>query len=64
MIIKKKLIIEKVKQKDNEKGNFILFGYSESERGSSYRRLFRGTKKECIEQRRCYNAAESKIKSY
>ena len=57
MIIKKKLIIEKVKQKDNEEGNFILFGYSESERGSSYRRLFRGTKKACIEKRRCYNAS-------
>lgn len=47
MIIKKKLIIEKTKQKDKEKGNFILFGYSESERGSCYRRLFRGTRKEC-----------------
>lgn len=64
MIIKKKLIIEKVKQKDNEEGNFILFGYNESKSGNCYRRLFRGTKKKCIEQRRCYNATESKIKSY
>ena len=51
MIIKKKLIIEKTKQKDKEKGNFILFGYSESERGSCYRRLFRGTKQECIKEK-------------
>lgn len=61
MIIKKKLIIEKTKQKDKEKGNFILFGYSESERGSCYRRLFRGTKQECEEQRRCMNATFTKI---
>lgn len=51
MIIKKKLIIEKTNQKDKEKGNYILFGYSESKRGSCYRRLFRGTKNECIKEK-------------
>lgn len=55
MIIKKKLIIEKVNLKDRlrEKGNYILWGYCESEKGCNYERLHRGTKKECEEKRRC-----------
>lgn len=50
-MIKKKLIIEKAKFNDEE-GKYILYGYSETEKGSCYRRLFRGTKKECIEKRK------------
>lgn len=50
-MIKKKLIIEKAKFNDEE-GKYILYGYSETERGSCYRRLFRGTKKECLEKRK------------
>lgn len=46
----KKLIIEKAKL-DDEEGRFILYGYTETERGFCYRRLFRGTKKECIERK-------------
>lgn len=46
----KKLIIEKAKLKDEE-GNFILYGYTETEHGSCYRRLFRGTKRACLEQK-------------
>lgn len=46
----KRLIIEKAKLEDEE-GNYILYGYSETARGFCYRRLFRGTKKECITQR-------------
>ena len=61
-MIKKKLIIEKARYHDEE-GNFILYGYSETLRGCCYRRLFRGTKKECIEKRRCYNATFTKINS-
>ena len=48
--MKKRLIIEKAKLEDEE-GKFILYGYSETERGCCYRRLFRGTKKACIELR-------------
>lgn len=51
MKIFKKLIIEKTKLEDEE-GNYILYGYTETLRGFCYRRLFRGTKKECIEKKR------------
>lgn len=46
MILFKKLFIEKARFNDEE-GNYILFGYTQSEKGFCYRRLFRGTKKEC-----------------
>lgn len=47
----KKLIVEKAKLKDEE-GNYILYGYTETEHGSCFRRLFRGTKRACLEQKR------------
>lgn len=49
--MKKKLIVEKAKLEDEE-GKYILYGYTETERGSCFRRLFRGTKKECLEKRK------------
>lgn len=43
----KKLIVEKVNLMDRlrESGNYILWSYSETERGCNYTRIFRGTKK-------------------
>lgn len=50
----KKLIVEKVNLMDRlrESGNYILWSYSETERGCNYTRLFRGTKKACIQKRK------------
>ncbi len=45
---KDKLIIDKSKFPDSD-GNYVLFHYSETKRGSNWRGIFKGTKKECLE---------------
>lgn len=45
---KDKLVIDKSKFPDKD-GNYVLFHYSETKRGSNWRGIFKGTKKECLE---------------
>ena len=45
---KDKLVIDKSKFPDEE-GNYVLFHYSETERGYNWRGIFKGSKKECLE---------------
>nr|DAM30810.1 MAG TPA: hypothetical protein [Caudoviricetes sp.] len=47
----KKLIISKAQRKD-ENGNFILYLYSYTKNGFNFRRIFRGTFKECLIEKR------------
>lgn len=46
MKIKKNLKIEKSKF-PNEDGNYIIILHTETQRGSSWKRIFKGTFKEC-----------------
>lgn len=50
-----KLLIEKAKRNEEE-GKYILYLYSESEKGYNYRRIFRGNRQECfLEKRKLLN---------
>lgn len=48
---KKELIVDKSNQPDKE-GNHILWLYSKTERGECWRRIFKGTRKECFNKKR------------
>lgn len=47
MEIKKKLKIEKSKYPDDI-GNYVLFLHNETKHGESWKRIFKGTRKECL----------------
>lgn len=53
MKIKKKLEIKKSKYPEKP-GEYILWGYIETEHGSCYKNLFKGTRKECMKKRENY----------
>ena len=45
------LKVEKAKFPDNE-GNYILYHHSETKRGECWRRIMKGSKKECLAYKR------------
>lgn len=47
----KKLKVEKSLYPD-DKGTHILFLYSESERGINIKRIFKGSRRKCLEEKR------------
>lgn len=51
--IKKKLEIKKSKYPDKD-GKYILWGYTESNCGACYKRLFKGSRSDCIRKRDSY----------
>lgn len=48
---KKELIVDKSNQPDKD-GNHILWLHVKTEKGESWRRIFKGTRKECFDKKR------------
>lgn len=53
IMIKKKLEIKKSKYPDKD-GKYILWGYVESNHGNCYKRLFKGSRSDCMRKRDSY----------
>ena len=51
MEIKKKLVMEKSKYPDDT-GNYIILLHNETKHGGSWKRIFKGSRKECISYRK------------
>ena len=63
--IKSKYVIERSKEPDQE-GTHILWYESETEHGCSFKRVFKGTYQQCLEEKekRCKNVRKSKGYSF